>query len=60
LEQLTHALKGSGGTAGYKDLTVAAENVIQAVRLRDKSLVPQRLNQLRHTIERAIAGRPSA
>jgi two-component system, sensor histidine kinase and response regulator len=58
IQQLTHALKGSGGTAGYQAITVAADEVMRAVHLRDQTIVPQKLDQLRHVIQRAVAGRP--
>jgi two-component system sensor histidine kinase/response regulator len=59
LHELTHALKGSGGTAGYPDLSTAADRVLQKVLNSEVAEVPKEIDGLRKVVSRVIAGRPA-
>lgn len=58
VHEIAHSLKGSGGTAGFPDLTTAANRVVESARSGELTLVSQDLEQLRDVVNRVTAGCP--
>jgi HPt (histidine-containing phosphotransfer) domain-containing protein len=51
---LAHWAKGSGGTAGYDEITAPAKALEQSAKSKDEQRIPAAIAQLREVVERMV------